>query len=195
LKSSTKKASEEKQSSEPVDLPVRRDVAVVTRLVSADQRDYKKLLQGITELRGRIYYPNLSDDDELVVADFFKHDKHFGVAALLGDRVVGYSICRVNKTFVEICDIAVLKDLRRGKIATEILGFVVGRMLASGTANLRINVRLREHAVSAQLFFRAFGLKWIKTIPEHFTEPVEDCYVMQVRLASPKKVPKPVQEE
>lgn len=158
---------------------------VSLKLVAKGQKQFTELRDGIVGLRG-IVYPELAFDTYARTAEFFENKKSFGVAAVLGTRVIGYLIGVVNKTTVEIFDIAVVEDLRRARIATDILGFLVARILASGEKiPATITTTVRERDVAVQLFLRAFGMKYKKTKRAFYNDTEEDGYVFKLLLPVP----------
>ncbi|WP_455387601.1 ribosomal protein S18-alanine N-acetyltransferase [Petrachloros mirabilis] len=102
-----------------------------------------------------------------------------GMVAEYGDRVVGFIIYELNKTSIQILNMAVSPEHRRKNIGTQIL-WKMDRKLSTECLEL-LGVELKESNLTAQLFFRSFGFLAVDVLRGYYDETDEDCYVMHYR--------------
>ena len=106
--------------------------------------------------------------------------KDFGVtlAAVSGDRVLGYGICWLIADEIHIANLAVHPDRRRQSIARSLLQSMLTRKPGMRIAALEVRRSNRE----ARRLYRLFGFQEIGIRKMYYIEEGEDAIVMQKRL-------------
>ena len=102
-----------------------------------------------------------------------------GMVAELDDRVVGFMICELHKTRLNLLNFAVAKSCRRQGVGTQMLAELMARL--SGQHRTRILLKVRETNLGAQLFFRKLGFRAISVLRDSYKNTMEDGYLMQYR--------------
>lgn len=97
----------------------------------------------------------------------------------LNERVIAYYIYDLQKTKIEILNIAVDKPYRRKGVASQIVNNITDRL---DLFNLKyVSITVAEHNLLAQLFFKNCGFKYIKTFTNHYEDYVGDAYFMSFK--------------
>jgi ribosomal-protein-alanine N-acetyltransferase len=105
-----------------------------------------------------------------------------GMVAEHDDRVVGFMIYELNKNRIQILNFAVLPEMRRHGVGTQMARKLISKLSARRRTHLLLEVR--ETNLMAQLFFRQCGLRAISVLRDHYEDAPEDAYLMQYRCPS-----------
>lgn len=98
-------------------------------------------------------------------AKLFRSRRAVGLVALSGCRVVGYAVVVLKRKRVVLYNLAVSRSRLRTGIGRQLVELVARR--AGGR---RIVTYVTERNLTAQLFFRACGFRWTKTVPGYFSD-------------------------
>jgi ribosomal-protein-alanine N-acetyltransferase len=108
-----------------------------------------------------------------------------GMTAEHDEHVVGFMIYELNKNRIQLLNFAVLPEMRRQGIGTQIIRKLIGKI--SRQNRTRILLELRETNLAAQLFFRKNGFWAISVLRDYYEETPEDAYLMQYRCVTPQE--------
>lgn len=100
-----------------------------------------------------------------------------GMVAEHAERIVGYTIYRLQRHSLEILNVAVHPDFRRQRIGAAILEKLKRKL--SPQRRKRITLQVRETNLPAQLFFRACGMRATLVVKDAFEDCDEDAYVFR----------------
>jgi ribosomal-protein-alanine N-acetyltransferase len=109
-----------------------------------------------------------------------------GMVAERDERVVGFMIYELHKTRLHVLNFAVAKQLRRRRVATQMVEKLAGKL--SPQRRTRVSLEVRETNLPAQLFFRCQGFRAVSVLRDFYEDTTEDAYLMQYRY-------KPVPQE
>jgi len=99
------------------------------------------------------------------------------------DRVVGYLFYEARAHHYQISNLAVVKDKRRSRVASELILRPMSK-LAAGRRDI-VKTHIREDNLAAQLFFKACGFIMSNIIRQCFDHIDESAYEMVFRHGWP----------
>jgi [ribosomal protein S18]-alanine N-acetyltransferase len=102
-----------------------------------------------------------------------------GMVAEHDDRVIGFMIYQLHKTWLNVLNFAVAPDQRRRGVGRAMHRKLVGKLSAG--RQVLITLAVRETNLAAQLFFRQCGYKAVSVLRSYYEETPEDAYWMQYR--------------
>lgn len=102
-----------------------------------------------------------------------------GMIAEINDRVVGFMVYELKKTYLHVLNFAVASDSRRRGIGRRMIQMMYGKL--SAQRRTRIMLECRETNLPGQLFFRECGFRAVSVLRDFYEETTEDAYVMQLR--------------
>jgi len=114
----------------------------------------------------------------------FAHPRGLGkVVSDVDERILGYLVYRLDRRRFWVLNLAVDPAARRRGIGTRLVQTLTERLSARRP---RLEVAVWERNLAAQLFFRAAGLRCVKTARSYFTSDSgqeEDAYVFRRELS------------
>ena len=96
------------------------------------------------------------------------------------DRVVGFMIYKLNKTRIQLLNLATAADCLRMGVASQMLSKLTGKL--SAKRRTQIIVKVSETSLLAQLFFRNAGFRVVSILRDQYEETTEDTYTMRYRF-------------
>lgn len=96
------------------------------------------------------------------------------------ERIDGFMIYELHKTYLRIINFAVHPNHRRNSIGAAMVEKLKRKI--AGTQRKRLVVEVRETNLDAQLFFRSQGFRAIRVLRDHYEDTPEDAYVFQYRM-------------
>lgn len=105
-----------------------------------------------------------------------------GMIAERQERIVGYMLCELFKTRLELLDFAVAVDCRRQGVGRRMVAKLLDKIAAPYRRH-RIRAEVRERNLGAQLFFRASGFRATGVVYSRYEVSPEDAIVFELRLA------------
>lgn len=117
------------------------------------------------------------DQDDFLVAI---QDSNISCHVLeLNEKIIAYYTYSLQKTKIEITNIAVDRPYRRKGVARQIVENITDRL---DLFDLKyVSITVAEHNLQAQLFFKKCGFKYIKTLKDYYEDYVGDAYLMSYR--------------
>lgn len=97
----------------------------------------------------------------------------------LKEQVIGYYIYSLQKTKIEIINIAVDRLYRNKGVASQIVKNITDRLELFDLKY--VSVTVAEHNLPAQLFFKKCGFKYIKTFKNHYEDYSGDAYLLSFK--------------
>ena len=107
------------------------------------------------------------------------------LAAVRGDRIIGYVICARYDEAFHVMDIAVDPDHRRVGAASALLEAVIAR--AGEDANYTLEVRVSNAGAIA--LYERYGFRGVGTRPRYYADNGEDAVIMWRAIGSPWDLP------
>jgi ribosomal-protein-alanine N-acetyltransferase len=107
------------------------------------------------------------------------------LAAIHGDRIVGYVICARYDEAFHVMNIAVDPDHRRGGVGSALLDSVIAR--AGEDANYTLEVRVSNAGAIA--LYERYGFHGVGTRPRYYADNGEDAIIMWRALGTPWETP------
>lgn len=117
-----------------------------------------------------------SDDDFLRC---LRQRNCIGMVAEHEERVVGFMIYELHKTWVHLINMAVATRFRRQGVGTQMVAKLVFKLCVQRRNQIQLEVR--ETNIVAQLFFRTNGFRAISVLKNFYDDTPEDAYLMQLR--------------
>ena len=99
------------------------------------------------------------------------------LAALDGDKLVGYSVCSRYDTVWHLMNIAVDPSLRRRGIASALLSALLER-IDDGSGGVQLTLEVRPTNRSAIALYERFGFRSAGTRPRYYQDNGEDALIM-----------------
>lgn len=115
--------------------------------------------------------------DEAAFIRCLRQRNCIGMVAADGDRVLGYMIYELQKSWLRVLNFAVRVDFRRTGVGRAMLDKLKGKL----TRRKRITLEVRETNLSAQLFFQRCGFRATAVLRGFYDDTPEDAYVMEFR--------------
>lgn len=100
-----------------------------------------------------------------------------GMVAEIRDKVVGFMVYELQKTRLDLLNLAVEPRLRRQGIGRQLVEKLLSKL--SEHRRHTLTVPVRESNLDAQLFFRSQGLRAVHVLRRLYDDTGEDCYLMQ----------------
>lgn len=100
-----------------------------------------------------------------------------GMVAEVGEKIAGFMIYEFYKSRLLILNFAVHEDYRRHGIGRQMNDKLKSNL--SCQRRTRIELKVSERNLDAQLFFRSVGYRAVSVLRNHFDNPVEDAYEME----------------
>ena len=92
-----------------------------------------------------------------------------------GDQIAGFIIYELERTKMVITRLAVF-PFRRYGVGRHMVSELMRKLRPNRRS--RLEIRIRESSLAAQLFMRSMGFRSSGVIREHFADSGEDAYVM-----------------
>lgn len=99
-----------------------------------------------------------------------------GMVAEVGEKIAGFMIYELYKSRLLVLNLAVHEDYRRHGIGRQMNDRLKSKLSCQRT---RIELKVSERNLDAQLFFRSVGYRAVSVLRNHFDNPVEDAYEME----------------
>jgi ribosomal-protein-alanine N-acetyltransferase len=100
-----------------------------------------------------------------------------GMVAEHDDRVVGFMVYELNKTWIHVLNFAVAANERRRGVGTQMVAKLIGKLSVQWRS--RIALEVRETNLPAQIFFRTVGFRAVSVLRDYYEDTPEDAYLMQ----------------
>jgi len=101
-----------------------------------------------------------------------------GMVAERNGEVVGFVVCELTKTQIEVLNLAVAAAWRHQGIGSQILDYVKQKLWRP---RRWVRAEVRETNLGAQLFFRANGFMAVNVLRDLWDDSDEDTYLMVYR--------------
>lgn len=95
------------------------------------------------------------------------------------EQVVGFMIYDLHADHIRVLNFAVLPEQRRRGVGTQMVAHLFDRLSARRCAWIMLEIR--ESNLTAQLFFRANGFRFVAALRDFYTHTPEDAYLMQYK--------------
>lgn len=102
-----------------------------------------------------------------------------GMVSECDGQILGFMIYELHKTRLHVLNLAVRPDVRRRRIAAQMIEKLKSKL--SNQRRARITLEVRESALGAHLFLQSQGFRAIRVLREHFADSSEDAYWMHYR--------------
>jgi len=93
------------------------------------------------------------------------------------DEVVGYVAYELNKSSIQIVNLAIAPEMQRRGVGTQLVRRLIGKLSAQRRSRLVLNVR--ETNLAAQQFLRFCGFRAIDVLCGYYDNTEEDAYLME----------------
>lgn len=103
-----------------------------------------------------------------------------GMAAEIGDEVVGFMIYELHKNRLHLLKLVVDPHHQRNWVGRAMMEVLIGKLNVE--RRNRIMLEVRETNLVAQKFFASMGFKATSVLRDFYEDTPEDAYVMQYRL-------------
>lgn len=110
-----------------------------------------------------------------------RDDSCIAMVAERDEKVVGFMVYGLRKSFLEILKIAVHPFCRRHGVGTQMVGCLKRKL--SPYRRRHLDVSVRETNLGGHLFFRAMGFRAVRVVRGAFGDSGEDAYRMRYRVA------------
>jgi ribosomal-protein-alanine N-acetyltransferase len=117
-------------------------------------------------------------ENDFIVA--LRHKNCIGMVAESDGEVVAYMVYQLFKSRIDILNFAVAPEFSRRGVGRQMAEKLIGKLASQRRTCLIAMVR--ERNLSAQLFFKAMGFRWIGTWPGYYEESDEAAYQMRYTL-------------
>lgn len=102
------------------------------------------------------------------------------LAAVDGERLVGYAVCWTILDQAELGNVAVAPDHRGRGLGRRLVEVVLARVRGRGAKECFLEVRESNHG--AQTLYRECGFEVVGRRRRYYSSPVEDALVMRAKL-------------
>ena len=113
-------------------------------------------------------------------ATFHRQPCSQGITATIDGEIVGYALIEMECRKIHLHQLIVDPKYRGCGVGDRLIEAVVRKTVKGGPDV--IVAELRESDVAAQTFLQRFSGKWTETMRGYYVDPVEDCYVMKMRI-------------
>lgn len=103
-----------------------------------------------------------------------------GMAAEIGDEVVGFMIYELHKNRLHLLKLVVDPHHQRNWVGRAMMEVLIGKLNVE--RRNRIMLEVRETNLVAQKFFASMGFKATSVLRDFYEDTPEDAYLMQYRL-------------
>ncbi len=100
-----------------------------------------------------------------------------------GERVVGFMIYELHKTWLSVLNFAVAAGVRRRGVGGQLAAKLIGKL--GPQRRTRITLEVRETNLAAQLFWRSQGFQATDVLRDFYDDSDEDAYAMEYRVLVP----------
>jgi [ribosomal protein S18]-alanine N-acetyltransferase len=118
--------------------------------------------------------------DDAAFLDQLRQRNVISMSAVHGDRIVGFVVYRLHRTFIEVVRMAVAPEHRRRGVGSAILDKLAGKLNPHRRTAMEFIVR--ESNLDACRFLRHNGVRAVEVLRGHFDD--EDGYRMEYRLTT-----------
>lgn len=122
-------------------------------------------------------FPNPWSEEDFV--RILRNRNVIGMVSEFKERVVGYMLCELSASRIDILNFAVHAAMQRRGIGTAMASNLYGKL--SPQRRSRIVLNIRETNLDAQMFFRAVGFQCVSTLRNFYDDTPEDAYVFERR--------------
>lgn len=109
-----------------------------------------------------------------------------GLVADYEDRIVGFIIYKLHKTYIRILNLAVDPAWRRCGVGMQIMAKLISKLSPQGQRRSKLFLEVRETNLPAQLFFKYCEFRAISILHNFFDDTPEDAYLMRYKSGSPE---------
>lgn len=103
-----------------------------------------------------------------------------GMVAEQGEKVVGFMVYELHKTWIDILNFAVAPHARRSGVGAQMAAKLISKL--SSHRRHHITLDIRETNLPAQLFFRAQGFKAVGVSRSYYDDTGEDAFAFAYDL-------------
>jgi len=137
-------------------------------------------------------FPSAWREEEFL--DCLRQRNCIGIVAECEQELVGYAVYELGKRLIRILNFAVRCGARRSGVGRTMFERIASKV-GIGRERQRVVLEVRESNLSAQLFFRAMGCRYVVTKREFYEDTDEDAYELEYKPDPPPAVAEAATDE